>query len=346
MRVRYLIEFDGSRSNNFSALRLFFAFVVLYGHSYPISGNDLDPVSRLLMPYTWIGALAVHGFFAISGFLVTASFANRGAVPFIVARGLRLYPAVILYCIVAILIIGPLGVSVPLDQYFGAGAVQYLRNAPLWTWQVNLPYAFADRPFSGSTNGSTWTLPIELRSYLLVLGVGVVGVWKSRIASNVALLGLFYLMVFGEDVSGLFADEDRYRHPMAFFLAGSAAWVNRDLVLMSVPLAVVLAFAQLLFLHGSYFLAAHAICGTYVILVMAYMTPRLDIDRFGDVSYGVYLYAWPIQQLVWWQGQGGLTNALIAAPIVTLCAYASWRLVEKPALGLKSALSGARKAPS
>ena len=108
MTIRYLGDFDGQRDNNFTLVRTLFALTVLFGHSYHISGNGYDPISKLIVPYPWLGDIAVGGFFAISGFLVTASFASRGATQYALSRFVRIYPAIIVYCIVAILIIGPL----------------------------------------------------------------------------------------------------------------------------------------------------------------------------------------------------------------------------------------------
>src|SRR5262245_20221285 len=88
-----LSEFEGTRENNFTLLRLLFAAAVLVGHAYPITGNGFDPLSAHLLPYTWVGGIAVSGFFVISGYLVTASFENRGIVYFMLSRLLRLYPA-------------------------------------------------------------------------------------------------------------------------------------------------------------------------------------------------------------------------------------------------------------
>ena len=59
--------------------------------------------------------------------------------------------------------------------------------------------------------------------------------------------------------------------------------------------------------------------------------------RFGDFSYGLYLYAFPVQQLVihWWGVKGVLSNLLIVLALTLVCAVASWYLIERPALALK-----------
>jgi peptidoglycan/LPS O-acetylase OafA/YrhL len=335
-----LKDFDGRRDNNFTLLRTVFALTVLVGHSYPITGNGSDPLTLLLLPNTWIGELAVGGFFAISGFLVTASFERRGPLAFIVSRLFRLYPAVIVYCLLAVFVIGPLGTTIPAAQYFQSSPWSYMWNATLWTWQVNLPYSFLDRPFGGATNGSTWTLPIELRSYMLILLMGIIGVWRRRLAANLLLLALMWLVLYGPDLAELFDKSERYRGPMLFLLIGCAAWVNRQWIPLTLPLLVFAAVSPFLAAGTAAFFPVHAVCLVYAILYLAFRAPHVDIDRLGDLSYGIYIYAWPVQQLVWTPGQSGISNAVIATIVVLPVAYLSWVLVEKPAMRLRARRRG------
>jgi peptidoglycan/LPS O-acetylase OafA/YrhL len=342
--MRTLAEHHGDKANNFTLLRLVLALVVLVGHAFPISGNGTDPVSEWLIPYAWIGSVAVAGFFAVSGLLVTASFQSRGVVFFAASRALRLYPAVIAYSVIAILVIGPLAVDVPMAQYFDANPWDNMRNALLWTWDRNLPYAFTGNPLGGGTNGSAWTLPVELRCYLLVLGLGFFGALDKRTRANVALLALLYLSY--EPFTGwpMFGDEPRFLEPLRFFLVGCLFWVNRGWIRLSWlaalgALLLVYLSARFDTLYGH----VYPVTVTYIAIVLAYRTPYVDIDRFGDISYGVYLYAWPIQQLVWQPGQSAAGNILLSLPIVLVLAYLSWRLVEKPAMGLRRHL---RRAPA
>src|SRR5262245_2583973 len=137
-----LCKFEGTRENNYTLLRLLFALAVLVGHAYPITGNGSDPLSARLLPATWVGGVAVSGFFVISGYLVTASFQKRGAFYFIASRVLRLYPAIIMYSVLMIILIGPLFANVPIRTYFDANPWLNLWNALLWDWKYNLPHVF------------------------------------------------------------------------------------------------------------------------------------------------------------------------------------------------------------
>lgn len=73
----------------------------------------------------------------------------------------------------------------------------------------------------------------------------------------------------------------------------------------------------------------------YLLLTFVYKLPCINIDRMGDLSYGIYIYAWPVQKLVWHSGQGPYDNFIISLFFVTVIAFFSWRIIEKRALGLR-----------
>lgn len=339
-RVRFLSDFDGDRVNNFTLVRFLLAFLVLFGHSFPISGNGSDPVSMLILPHAWIGSIAVGGFFAVSGFLVSASITNRSLIDFSVSRVLRLYPAVIVYSLVAIFVIGPLACGVSLLAYFEQRPWLNLWNATLWEWKYNLPFGFPGRPFEGATNGSTWTLPAELRCYVAVFFLGLIGVFNVRSVANVVLLSSLYLAAYHYSVLPLFGSVESFREPLIFFVAGALFWANRSFVPLNWGVCVALLVAVYCFSGTQYYFYVYIPCVAYVIFMFAYMFPHIDLDRYGDISYGMYIYAWPIQQLVWVPGQGAYTNAFLASLITLPVAYLSWRFIEKPALRLKSLVRG------
>lgn len=343
IKTNRLSDFDGVRLNNFTVIRFLLAMAVLVGHSFPITGNGSDPITMLILPHAWIGSIAVGGFFAVSGFLVSASIQNRSLNDFAISRALRLYPAVIVYSLVAVLVIGPLASSVGIYQYFAAKPWNNLWNATLWEWIYNLPYAFTDRTFSGSTNGSSWTLPAELRCYIAVFLLGLIGLFNTREIANVALLSALVLIKINFSAIPLFGGNAQFEEPLLFFIVGSLFWVNRNFIPMNWVLCAALVAATFFYASTSWYRYFYMPTVAYCILMAAYRLPHFDIDKFGDISYGVYIYAWPIQQLVWSQGQNAYVNAALATLIVVPVAYASWRFVEKPALSLRAFLSHRRK---
>jgi peptidoglycan/LPS O-acetylase OafA/YrhL len=332
-----LEKYAENKNNNFDILRFIFAFAVLFGHSFPISGNGSDPLSMLLLPNTWIGAIAVDGFFAISGFLVTSSIINRSILSFIVSRVLRIYPAVIIYCLLTIFIIGPLGTKASLQDYFAASPLSYFFNASLWEWKYNLPLVFPDNPHAGSTNGSGWTLPIEIRCYLLVLLFGFFGVFDNRIRANVAIFFIaFIVFVYPTDVPVfMFNGEIRNLRCLVYFLVGSLFWVNRSSISLNATttiICIILTLISCLFNFINYFLP---IPFFFLLLLVVYKVPFISLKKIGDLSFAVYLYGWPIQQLVWTQGQAAYVNFFYSSLIIIPLAYLSWHCVENPALNLR-----------
>lgn len=348
MNITMLSDYESSRKNNFTILRILFALTVLMGHAFPITGNGSDYISRLILPHAWIGSIAVGGFFAISGYLVTASFMNRSLPTFVTARIFRLYPAVIVYTLLAILVIGPINThaDVPIATYFQANPWNNFWNAGLWEWNYNLPYIFKRNPFAGSTNGSMWTLPVEVRCYVLVMVCGFFGAFDKRLRANCALLVLLYLSKFHFASLPLFGGTANFAEPLTFFIFGALFWVNRKFVPLSWVLALV-AFASLIVgaKAGIYHHIAAPVI-VYLIFMLVYRAPHVDMDRFGDISYGIYIYAWPVQQMVWTAGQSPYVNILYSACIVLPLAYLSWHFVEKPAINIRgklgSVLTGGR----
>lgn len=338
-----LSDFEKCRSNNFTLMRFIFAWAVLIGHSFPITGNGSDPISKFLLPYAWIGSIAVSGFFAVSGYLVTASIMQRSIPTFIASRVLRLYPAVIVYSLICVFLIGPLNTIVPMNEYFQAKPWYNLLNATLWEWAYNLPYVFQNNPFPGATNGSTWTLPAEIRCYLLILFLGFFGVFDSRMRANVALFILLILVDVSYVSIPLFGKSSNFASPLMFFLLGSIFWVNRNILPLNWLLAAAAVTALFFAPKTGFYHYLYPICLTYIIFMFVYRTPHVDIDRFGDISYGVYIYAWPVQQMVWGQGQSAYLNILISTSIVFPLAYLSWRFIEKPALNIRQSLSPSSK---
>ncbi|CAH2792286.1 MAG: Enoyl-CoA hydratase (EC [uncultured Caballeronia sp.] len=290
-----LSDYDGRRENNFTLVRLLFAWLVLFGHSFPISGNGSDPVSQaFLLPYTWIGSLSVGGFFVVSGYLVTASFIKRGPLTFVISRVARLYPAAIVYCAVAVFIIGPIDTGANVVTYARLAAPSYFRNVLLWHFDNNLPQIFSGHPFSGSTNGSTWTLPAEIRCYscyILVFVLGFVGLLGRRWTANVTLLVVLYVATDQYTHLPLFGAYPRYNEPLLWFILGALAFVNRGNIPLNLPFALLAAAAPFFVTRTWFFIPVLLTSLTYLIFYVVYKLPFINIDQsIGDISYGVCLY--------------------------------------------------------
>ena len=337
-----LADLAPGRDNNFNLIRLLAATAVVLFHSYALTGHWTDEPLWKLAPEINFGALGVKAFFFVSGFLVTKSYCERGRlVPFAAARVLRIYPA--LFCATLVTIaLAAWSSAHPLAAFLAD------RETPDFAWQAatafdvrdRLPGAYASNPYPDSVNGSLWTLPVEMRLYVALGIAGLAGLLTRRRAwllLVVALVALFFV----EPAWFPLAKYGPATQDLALvFALGSLAYVWRDRLELSATAAlvavVVIAWNPAGLGRGWLFEPLLA----YVLLVTAYH-PRLAwpaFNRIGDYSYGLYIYAFPIQQTVARLVPGVEPVAMfaLAFPPTLALAAISWHLVEMPALRLKS----------
>lgn len=340
-----LKDFDGNRRNNFTLIRWILAWAVLYGHSYAVQ-NDVsitDPLSSYIFKgSTWIGAVAVDGFFVISGFLVTASYCKRGLLDYTISRLLRIIPALSVCVFLSVFILGGLLTSLPVMQYFShSGTYDYLTNAlGFITIKWNLPGVFESQRV-GSVNGSLWTLNTEMVSYYLLAILGVFHVLKYRVVANIFFLGLLLFAFFHYTEIYLFGDNSLWKRPGLFFVIGVLFFINREAVLFDGRLAILATILMFYSFGRNGFMFLYPLMFSYLLFYLSYCTKYISLDdKIGDCSYGIYIYAWPIQQTVayFFGEQMPYFNTIISTIIVLPLAYASWAYIEKPALGLKKHL--------
>lgn len=340
-RIR-LIDFDGNRDNNFTLIRIFFAWLVLYGHSFAIQKvpGIRDPLNALFQGSIWVGEIAVDGFFAISGFLVAASFVRRGILDYSISRILRIYPALLTCVLVSIFFIGVLFSTLTVVEYLSAKETyNYLNNALAFKkMQWTLPGVFEEN-IRNSVNGSLWTLTVEVRCYLLLAILGVLGFFRNRVVSNIGIGILLFIGVFYYSEIPLIGSNPRWSRLGLFFLIGACLYINRDKVIMDKKIALAAAVAMFSSFGKDWFDYVFPISFSYLIFYCAYATKQVSsIDRkFGDISYGLYIYAWPIQQAIAHSFPDGnaYTNMALSTLVVSVIAYLSWHFIESPILSKK-----------
>lgn len=343
-------------SNNFNPIRLFAAWLVLFSHSYHLSGQPYaEPLMRLTGNQMTFGTFAVGVFFAISGYLITGSAYSRSTLwSFLDARIRRIFPALIAVLLLSALVLGPLMTQLPLSDYFASSAVAtyVLRNAALWRLQFELPGVFAANPYGAAVNGSLWTLPIEFGLYLAV-GAAVwllrqLGQGGSRllpcIAAATACVLAWGLLLSGRH-SGLFL-------LLPYFMVGALCQLWRAQLPLhgGVALALGLLWAAVTALELPGFAVVACLAISYGSLWIGrhphWILP-FSTERVGDLSYGVYLYAFPLQQTLIALGvatPGMLT--LAATPLALAFAWLSWHAVEERFLAPRRRGSHPVPAPS
>lgn len=339
-----LADFDGNRINNFTLIRIVFAWLVLYGHSFAVQkvAGIKDPLNVMFQGSIWIGELAVSGFFAISGFLVAASVMNRSIVEYGISRILRIYPALLICVFSSVFFLGPLLTTLEWAEYFkNFDTYKYLRNALAFdAMQWTLPGVFETNTMK-ATNGSLWTLTVEVRCYCLLGMLEVFGLMRHKVIANFMILSLLLLGYYYFPDVPLLGKNHKWSGPSLYFLIGTFFYINRRSVILDRKIAL-FALVMVCYSFGKeWFSYVFPVCFVYLVLYVAYVTKYVNVDEtIGDISYGIYIYAWPIQQSVAYVMPNGnaYSNTILCSAIVFILAYFSWRNLEKPMLMLKQRL--------
>ncbi|HZS85269.1 MAG TPA: acyltransferase [Stellaceae bacterium] len=327
------------RYPNFDFLRLAAAVSVIFSHSYLIAEGTQarEPFVILTGNQTIIGLAGVFIFFIVSGFLVTRSFETRPSPGrYLAARSLRIFPGLIICILICTFLLGPAMTTLPLRDYFAAPKTWHFLadNLLLKSNDEALPgVLFSMTPAGTVVNGTLWTLPIEFQCYLMVLALGLARLLNGRIAMLLFLGGLLTSTL---DLLGGFG------WLLPVFAAGMVLHyvTGRHRLSGALALAAFLGLAATVRFGG--FLQAFPVLGGYLTIYLG-THPRLrlpDAARFGDLSYGLYIYGWPAEQCVayalgpaatWW------SVFTLGLALSFVLAFLSWHGVEKLALRWKPA---------
>jgi peptidoglycan/LPS O-acetylase OafA/YrhL len=333
----------GGFTSGFDYMRLVLSLLVMFGHSFPISG---DLVADKVMPFglsAFVGYSILPFFFSLSGFLVAASLLRTSSLlTFLTLRGLRILPALMVEIVLSAMVLGPLLTKLPLAEYY-SGHEFYLYFFNIIGWiHYNLPGVFTDNPLPRMVNGSLWTVPYEAECYLTLATLSLVGLIqrpKLLLALLVTVLaGLFVWAV-------LHGAHDASRHTATgrqlvfFFVAGVLVHLFRAQIPYSRALALASALIMIPLVTNQTAIYLLPLPVAYLTAYLGLQTPKkLPLLFTGDYSYGIYLYAYPMQQAVrsLWPGeQSWQFNFTLSLFAVALFAAFSWHCVEKPMLKLK-----------
>lgn len=332
------------RDNNLTLLRFIAASLVIVTHAFGITGNGGDEPLIQLCSLS-MGSYAVDIFFVVSGFLIAKSWYRRqDLVEYLYARFLRIYPALWLAVGLCVLVVGPVFTRLSLADYFSHfDTFKFLvKNATLLPTGVvtDLPGVFESHPIAG-VNLPLWTLPYELKMYLLLALFSILGLTTHR--AFLPPLVLAALIAFAIGVLKL--DPVLVKHLelsrfIYFFFAGVLFYVYRNAILIHWQIAALIAVATLMVFclpvtHG-YKRLFLALATPYLVIYLAFAPagPIRQFNRLGDYSYGIYIYGFPIQQMVFsLSGSSSVSlNALVSWALCLILAAASWHWLEKRAL--------------
>lgn len=335
-----------NRSNNFDFLRFFAATLVILSHSFPIAGQSFEPFA-FLTKYDTFGAFAVEMFFIMSGFLIAKSWADhQRSGAFIGKRVVRIFPALVAATLFGIFVIGFLFTSLSKKQYFTDPQTwYYLYNITLFKTVYALPGVFLTNPLPIAVNGSLWTLPYEFIMYLVVLFFGLVGFLKKKwlMVALVIFLALLQFLLLNQHQYEVFRIDQIVlpwlNNLAVLFLTGTLMFLFRKKIPLDYRLAIFLLAIYLLSFRQPVYPFVKYISLPYLVLFVANMNlgKLRNFGKYGDFSYGMYVYAFPIQQAVasYFPGIGIRGIFAYALPITFMLSFISWHIIEKPSLAYK-----------
>lgn len=326
-----------THKNNFDFIRIVSALTVLYSHHYSLNGQGEPGFLNI----TTFGGAALYVFFSVSGFLVTNSWYNDPNIfRFSLKRFLRIWPALIVLIIGTIFFLGPLVSKLPLKDYFSnPGTFHYLR----WIWLKDsfyLPEVYIDNILKGVVNGSLWTIPLEVKCYAVLLVLGFLGLLKNK--KIYLLLIVLYFIWFNFQENPDFSKEVNYLSLLgSYFIFGSFLFLIKEFWMKQKLFFIIasLISAFLMQFFGLYHTSGLLLIPTIIIFFGTSSLPIIrNFGRYGDPSYGIYLYAFPIQQFFVMKMLPNVDFYLSMAYsffITVFLAYLSWHLIEKHAIKIK-----------
>lgn len=338
------------QKNNFDFLRLLFAALVVVHHCYPISGiSEQDPLyyfSNSTLSYSYIG---VRGFFIISGYLIFQSLMrSEGIVDYLVKRLLRIYPAlivVLLFTITACAFV------------FDGTFIEYLKNKDVWTYipinctliklQQTIKGVFESNPLPRGINGSLWTIGYEFSMYLFIIPLLFLKKYSQKfhtVVLSILLLLLFAARIILEHKTnnihfGVISLNTWCHFALLFITGAFLSVINIEANRYKNQILLISTFLFFACMRWEYFeLLQYIIFPPIVIIIGSAALKGISSigKNVGDVSYGTYIYGFPIQQLLMYYFRFNVMELLLVSlPLSLFFGWLSWHLIEKHALAKK-----------
>lgn len=371
--MKTLGEALNSRKNSVNAIRLAFAGSIIVLHAMPLGGY-VEEMPKLIFHET-VGTYMLAGFFVISGYMITASrLASRNFGDYLWRRLLRIYPAWIASFVLVAVVLGPLSLLIQgrsVSDYDWDSAAGYVyKNLFFVLKQFDITGTIENIPVERVWNYSAWTLFFEFALWMCI-GVLVLIAPKRLLNLGIfaGLLSFTAIKVYDKLTTDLsqFGTTNNGRatgaidpglmavlEPMArlgvFFFAGSVLYVYRDKITLNrVVLWICVAVSFVLAVVGWFHIIA-ALPFAYVIMYLGTSTRFARVNFPNDYSYGTYIYAFPVTQVLALinlelnQSMPAWLFCTLAVLATAPLAWASWHVLEKPAMSLKRLTAGKNKA--
>lgn len=333
------------RNNNFDLLRLICALAVVFAHSYYLAdaGGRKEPIESIL-PFTYTGSIAVKIFFFLSGILVTNSLMRTKSVTkFVISRFFRIYPGMAFFVLTTALCIAPLVSTNGFSEYFhNPMLIDYLKGNLTLDIKWYLPGVFENNILKGGINGTLWSIPYEVCSYLVLLSAYMILGFNNKVIINAIAIIIIIAPIAGFNTY-LFINNPNPDVVMTApcFALGVIFGLNQDRIMLSAMFPI--AFIILYFMVGNEF-AKHMFFYFSICTASLYIFTREKINKIEipfDISYGVYLWGFLVAQIVYMYAPGlGLhQNQFICLILSCIVALASFYSIERPAINFSKKLN-------
>ena len=333
------------RDNSLNLIRLFLSWCVLFSHSFYISGNGTGPVWK----NDNLGGWAVIGFFVISGYLITGSRARSDGGKYLINRVARIFPGFVLALVVTAFVYAPIGYYLEfgtIDGFLTTPTTPFnyvFTNLLLEIKHYGIAGTLATAPEAFSWNGSLWTLYYEFYCYIIVGLLLTVPLARRRAWPIISLWVAFVAAwALWEPLLGYTEGNGNLHFLLklgGYFMGGAVLWVLRTRLPLHAWAAIPALAVALLAVNyePDWGGQAAAPLFAYFVLWLGSRMPQPNIVAVHDISYGVYVHAWPLTVLVYLLGihEHGVPVYVAVVTVATVAAATlSWVLVERPCMRL------------
>lgn len=322
--------------NNFGIMRVSLALMVIISHSYMlILELNADPFLARFHTIS-LGATAVLGFFLISGYLIIASLQSSISLwHYFKKRILRIHPAYIVCYLLCLFALVPIL----------GGSIQDIPTLKAIAFGLALKVPPDVPGVHEKLNGSMWTISYEFRCYVALAVFSAIGLLRNRqtflLATIVLINAYLYGSFFDWSNASLLGSICQNTKMLSVFCVGACHWLYRDKITYSFKYALPCMVIAIALFPVPYLTdPALTLFGGYFLFWFAF-TPKLkllnSIGRKTDISYGAYLYGWPVQTILlhFWH-TSVWKHAIVAIILASLCGLISWVCIERPFLRLKN----------
>lgn len=348
--MKMLSEISGREKNSFGLVRLLAAVAVVTSHAFLLTGGSFDSEPLLTTTSYPLGGHAVHAFFALSGFLIAASwFRNPDLFHYLSGRFLRLFPALFVVTL-SVIAIGEILYYHDTSRHliFSSEVSRFFaRTVLMLDGGGKLPSVFPQSEVSGSVLATVWTLRYEVFCYLSIPLIGLLSLSNKKLtwifAVTILTASAVLLVVRDKPYHNANMIDNLTRFFFTFYL-GVFAWKFRKILPLSIIGVVALIFLSWLGLGSPMTKVLEILALTYLTFWVASINFGVlaEITNQEDISYGVYLMGYPIQQALialFPNLLSPLANLVLAMLLVVPLAFLSWRLIERPSLACRNSCS-------